>query len=42
VLDFNMAYHPSCVYDPRWNCPLAPPENRLPVAVRAGERLAQA
>jgi uncharacterized protein len=39
VLDFNMAYHPSCVYDPRWNCPLAPVENRLPVAVRAGERL---
>jgi uncharacterized protein (DUF1684 family) len=39
VLDFNMAYHPSCVYDPRWNCPLAPLENRLPVAVRAGERL---
>ena len=30
VLDFNMAYHPSCVYDPRWNCPFAPPENRLP------------
>jgi uncharacterized protein (DUF1684 family) len=42
VLDFNMAYHPSCVYDPRWNCPLAPPENRLAVAVRAGERLAKA
>jgi uncharacterized protein len=39
VLDFNMAYHPSCVYDPRWNCPLAPLENRLPVAVRVGERL---
>jgi uncharacterized protein (DUF1684 family) len=42
VLDFNMAYHPSCVYDPRWNCPLAPLENRLTVAVRAGERLATA
>ena len=40
VLDFNMAYHPSCAYDPRWNCPLAPPENRLPVEVRVGERLA--
>ncbi len=24
-------------YDPRWACPLSPPENRLPVAVRAGE-----
>jgi hypothetical protein len=40
LLDFNMAYHPSCVYDPRWNCPLAPPENRLAVAVPVGERLA--
>ena len=25
VLDFNLAYHPSCVHDPRWSCPLAPP-----------------
>ena len=40
VLDFNMAYHPSCAYDPRWNCPLAPPENTLAVAVPVGERLA--
>ena len=40
TLDFNMAYHPSCAYDPRWVCPLAPPENRLPVAVEVGERLA--
>ena len=39
VLDFNLAYQPSCSYDPTWACPLAPPENRLPVAVRAGERL---
>ena len=39
VLDFNFAYHPSCVYDPRWVCPLAPPSNRLPVPVHAGERL---
>jgi uncharacterized protein len=39
VLDFNFAYQPSCSYDPTWPCPLAPPENRLPVAVRAGERL---
>ena len=39
VLDFNFAYHPSCVYDPRWVCPLAPPANRLPVPIRAGERL---
>ena len=39
VLDFNMAYHPSCAYDPRWSCPLAPPENRLAVPVEVGERL---
>jgi uncharacterized protein len=39
TIDFNYAYHPSCVYSPRWACPLAPPEARLPVPVRAGERL---
>jgi uncharacterized protein (DUF1684 family) len=40
VLDFNFAYQPSCSYDPMWVCPLAPPENRLAVEVRAGERSA--
>ena len=40
VLDFNYAYHPSCAYDERWSCPLAPAENRLDFAVEAGERLA--
>ena len=39
ILDFNFAFHPSCAFDPRWACPLAPPENRLDIAVRAGERL---
>jgi uncharacterized protein (DUF1684 family) len=39
VLDFNFAYNPSCAYDPAWVCPLCPPANRLPVPVRAGERL---
>ena len=39
VLDFNFAYQPSCSYDPAWACPLAPPDNRLAVPVRAGERL---
>jgi uncharacterized protein (DUF1684 family) len=38
VLDFNLAYNPSCSYDPRWACPLAPPPNRLSIAVRMGER----
>ena len=42
VLDFNYAYHPSCAYDPRWACPLTPPENRLSIPVRFGERLAAA
>lgn len=37
VLDFNFAYNPSCSYDARWVCPLAPPENHLDVEVRAGE-----
>lgn len=39
VLDFNYAFNPSCSYDPRWSCPLAPPENRIDVAVTAGERM---
>jgi len=39
VLDFNYAYHPSCAYDARWDCPLAPPENRLDTAIEVGERL---
>ena len=38
VLDFNLAYNPSCSYDPRWACPLAPAPNRLAIAVRMGER----
>lgn len=40
TLDFNYAYHPSCVHSSRWSCPLAPPGNRLPFPVEAGERLA--
>jgi hypothetical protein len=39
VLDFNFSYNPSCVYDPRWVCPLAPPGNRLKVPVRGGEKI---
>jgi uncharacterized protein (DUF1684 family) len=37
MLDFNYAYSPSCAYNPRWHCPLAPRENWLPVALHAGE-----
>lgn len=42
VLDFNYAYHPSCVQSPRWSCPLAPPANNLSFAITAGERLSEA
>ena len=37
VIDFNYAYNPSCAYNPRWQCPLAPQENWLLVPIRAGE-----
>jgi uncharacterized protein len=39
VLDFNFAFQPSCSFDPRWSCPLSPPENRLDIRIEAGERL---
>lgn len=38
-LDFNRAYHPFCVFNPSYVCPVPPQENRLPVAIQAGERL---
>ncbi len=38
AFDFNFAYNPSCAYDPRWVCPLAPPANRLEIAIEAGEK----
>jgi uncharacterized protein len=38
ILDFNFSYNPSCAYDPRWVCPLAPPPNRVTVPIEAGER----
>lgn len=37
VLDFNKAYNPPCAFTPYATCPLAPPENRLPLRVAAGE-----
>lgn len=37
VVDFNYAYNPSCVYNARWHCPLAPVENWLPAPISAGE-----
>ena len=38
LLDFNFAYNPSCAYSASYVCPLAPAANRLPAAIRAGER----
>jgi len=38
LLDFNFAYNPSCAYSAKWSCPLAPQENILPVAIKAGEK----
>ncbi len=38
VLDFNFAFNPSCAFDSRWACPLAPPANRLPLRLDVGER----
>jgi uncharacterized protein (DUF1684 family) len=40
TIDFNFAYQPSCAFDPRWSCPLSPPENRLDFEIRGGERIA--
>lgn len=38
VVDFNQAYNPPCAFTPFATCPLPPPENRLDLAVEAGER----
>lgn len=38
IVDFNKSYNPPCVFTPYATCPLAPPENRLDVAVTAGEK----
>ena len=40
VVDFNRAYLPPCAFSDEYVCPLPPPGNRWPVALRAGERLA--
>ena len=38
VVDLNFLYHPSCRYDPAWQCPLAQPGNTIAPEIRAGER----
>jgi len=37
ILDFNKAYNPPCAFTPYATCPLPPPQNRLPLAIEAGE-----
>lgn len=37
-LDFNYAYNPWCAYVPTYICPLPPEDNKLPVAILAGEQ----
>ncbi len=39
LIDFNNAYNPYCAYNAHWSCPLTPPENRLKVPIRAGEKI---
>ncbi len=38
-IDFNRAYIPYCYYNPTYECPYPPRENRLKLPVRAGERV---
>jgi len=38
-LDMNYLYNPSCAYDARWACPLAPEENRVSTPIEAGEQI---
>lgn len=38
-IDFNMAYNPPCVFTPFATCPIPPPQNLLPFAVTAGEKM---
>jgi len=42
ILDFNRAYNPPCAVTPYATCPLAPKENRLAVAIPAGEKFDKA
>ena len=38
TLDFNRAYNPYCAYNSAYSCPVPPAENRLPIAIPAGEK----
>jgi len=38
-IDFNLAYHPYCVYNSNYTCPIPPKENKLNCSIEAGEKL---
>ena len=38
VIDFNFAQNPPCAYNPYTTCPLPPRQNRIAVAIEAGEK----
>ena len=38
ILDFNTAYNPYCAYNPTYDCPVPPPQNKLAVPIHAGEK----
>jgi uncharacterized protein (DUF1684 family) len=38
ILDFNRSINPPCAFTPYATCPLPPPQNRLTLAVTAGEK----
>jgi uncharacterized protein (DUF1684 family) len=38
ILDFNKAENPPCAFTSFATCPLPPRQNRLPIAIEAGEK----
>ena len=38
IIDFNLAYNPTCAFSPRYNCPYPPPQNTLKIPIEAGEK----
>jgi len=39
VIDFNRSYNPYCAYNPKYSCPIPPPDNHLDIAIRAGVKV---
>jgi uncharacterized protein len=39
LVDFNLSYNPYCAYNENWSCPITPPENRIKIPIRAGEKI---